>query len=43
VPLPFDGHTISINDQPPHSVKLIKLIDNSGNPTQKCGDHGSIN
>jgi hypothetical protein len=28
-PVPFDGETILVNDQPPHSVRLIKIIDDS--------------
>jgi len=31
-PMPFDGKTIMLNDQVPHSVRLIKIIDASQPP-----------
>jgi len=35
MPLPFDGRTIAITNQPSHSVKLIKIVDTSASELRR--------
>jgi hypothetical protein len=47
-PLPFDGQKVVVRDQAPHSVRLIKIVDESRTPEPpnvviEAADHGKVN